>query len=40
MIASPKMPTPRKVGRALLFGEEFLDEMVTRSREQSVPLTG
>lgn len=32
-------PEARKLGRAL-FSEEFLDEMVTRSREQGVPLTG
>lgn len=32
-------PDARKLGRAL-FSEEFLDEMVTRSREQGVPLTG
>ena len=29
----------RKLGRAL-FSEEFLDDLVTRSREQGVPLTG
>ncbi|MFC6706508.1 IS256 family transposase [Flexivirga alba] len=32
-------PEARKLGRAL-FSEDFVDEMVSRSREQGVPLTG